>query len=746
MSSQSSVSFAFQADVANTGSLLHLLTGKALKALSDGGVDFYSVVVAITLGKGFEVRNSLGNTVPAHVKSKRGIQSVLSKILSIGWGQPELAIAMTQTKAGVNALLLIDAIAYGSTYYQAAECFSNLLSLRGCEADKLPNVDVLKHMIGYLAPFLLDLGFSRVVAHITTTATRAINLNNCGHDECLERLARAGDASSVAGAINQLMLTSQRKESNYMPTRMRGAWFSAFASHVLGMAVELRLDNAIIWQSAGSNGVAIFELGEYQADDSHFQAIIGQRVTIIELPDPKDQDSMLDSCLPIDMAFASLIAREPKIDILIQQDIRRAIYRLSLKMLKQSLEQARMMRPWGYWNFETSMALKETLNAFGFENAIFDSVDNQPPTEEMPNAIHSINALGLEAYDRLRSACGSHGDNTPENRIRSPDFHINVEPHFYTTYLRPGRKYECDCSLLCGYVNRLIVGFAYSAIYLAQCRFDASQLSIHPDNLLNQAWRRHFSPHGSQRDEDLLSYIFVLVDNIKVDIGQRMDSHFTLGLSGKSFTVCYTCILSYDCFDNQGRFFSLIPGRASVGGAFRRRIVEKDIHGICAQFSNIPVSTLLASGLSLMPHHAPSESNIFMDVSFDEKIITLSFKVGCEKASAGRIPINRCINFIMKAWGVSCPHEPTSELRVQKDQNLAVVGFGALSSKKGRNKNVTHLIALRGNKLEQLLTFGMLESYEDTHNTGFVFQLTACLKCCIATAKNEGCDLIIMGG
>lgn len=255
---------------------------------------------------------------------------------------------------------------------------------------------------------------------------------------------------------------------------MRGAWFSAFASHVLGMAVELRLNNAIIWESAGSNGIAIFELGEYQADDSHFQAIIGQRVTIIELPDPKDQDSMLDSCLPIDMAFASLIAREPKIDILLQQEIRRAIYRLSLKMRKQSLEQVEMPRPWCYRDFEIAKALKETLNAFGFENAIFDSVDNQPPTEEMPNAIHSIEALGLEAYDRLRSACGSHGDNTPENRIRSPDFymndephfHINVEPHFYTTYLRSGRKYECDCSLLCGYVNRLIVGFASSAILL----------------------------------------------------------------------------------------------------------------------------------------------------------------------------------------------------------------------------------------------------------------------------------------
>ncbi|KAG4220787.1 hypothetical protein PC116_g30734 [Phytophthora cactorum] len=186
--SDSAVGFSFQADVVNTGSLAHLLTGRVLKALSDGGVDFYSVAAAIALGKGFEVRDSLGNSVRTHIMSKRGIQSIWSKALSIGWGQPGIAVAMTQTKAGVNALLIIDAFASGSSSYQAAQCFSTLLSLRGCEADQLPNVDVLKHMIDHFVPFIHDLGFSKVLAHITTAATRIINQTSFGNDKATAKL------------------------------------------------------------------------------------------------------------------------------------------------------------------------------------------------------------------------------------------------------------------------------------------------------------------------------------------------------------------------------------------------------------------------------------------------------------------------------------------------------------------------------------------------------------------------------
>ncbi|KUI57943.1 hypothetical protein VP1G_10968 [Cytospora mali] len=59
MSNQNAVGFGFQADIVNTASLTHMLTGRVLKAMSDGGIDFYAVVAAIHLGKSISVRKSL---------------------------------------------------------------------------------------------------------------------------------------------------------------------------------------------------------------------------------------------------------------------------------------------------------------------------------------------------------------------------------------------------------------------------------------------------------------------------------------------------------------------------------------------------------------------------------------------------------------------------------------------------------------------------------------------------------------
>ncbi len=42
------VGFGFQADVVSTASLAHFLTGRMLKALSDGRVDLYALAAAST--------------------------------------------------------------------------------------------------------------------------------------------------------------------------------------------------------------------------------------------------------------------------------------------------------------------------------------------------------------------------------------------------------------------------------------------------------------------------------------------------------------------------------------------------------------------------------------------------------------------------------------------------------------------------------------------------------------------------
>ncbi|KAI1778613.1 hypothetical protein F4818DRAFT_305486 [Hypoxylon cercidicola] len=284
---------SFQADVVHVGSLAHLITGRALKAFSDGGVDLYAAVAVHALGKSFVVKSSLEMTVHSHIMAmgRTGMQSVLAKALKLGWGHSGLAEDMTRTRAGTNALLLIGALAAGSTYFSAAECLSELLSLHGCEADKLPNLDILKRMIAHLAPFVQDLGFSKVLTHITTVAMDVIKAGRDENVQAEHHLTSYGGALGAAGAVSRLMLVSKKRETLHMTTRMRGAWLSTFASHILGMAVELRLNNVIVWGSAGSNGAAIFELGQYQPTGFLAPAVSHRRIMLVQQSAQKNEDS-----------------------------------------------------------------------------------------------------------------------------------------------------------------------------------------------------------------------------------------------------------------------------------------------------------------------------------------------------------------------------------------------------------------------------------------------------------------------
>ncbi|KAI0386930.1 hypothetical protein F5Y04DRAFT_73854 [Hypomontagnella monticulosa] len=717
---ENAVGFAFQAEISNTGSLVHLLTGRALKALSDGGVDFYSVAAAVTLGKSFVVRDSLGNTVRSHIMSKGGIQSVLSKALSIGWGHSGLAIEMTSTRAGVNALLLIGALATGSTSYQAAEYFADLLALRGCEADKLPNTDVLKQMIGYLSPFVHDLGFSKVLAHITTTAIRAIRIDD-PHDTKTEAYAtRHGGASDIAGAINQLMLTSQKGEDIYMITRAMGAWLCAFGSHILGMSVELRLDDRIIWASAGTKGTAIFELGDYGADDS-VQSSSG--IMLVDVSDPENQTSTIITH-PIGEIFDSLMARDPRIDDTIREAIYQAICLISLSMSSVFVvEYTQFHSVRINSKFKAYEALKETLRAFGFKE---DRVDSITPIalNHTPNS--NIASTLRKGARRLYSfiICDKHS---------------------------PGVCPEEMGRCLRGYIDRVVFGISLIVTYLMQCRFNADQLEIREDILLEDQeylgrGRAELMTLGySQRR--MISNIMLVTGNgdaeqLRLGLIEDFENWPSiLGLSAGRNTICYTCVLRNDCYDMQGRFLSILPGRASLNGSLRSLLLETQKFPALSTLQ-APSLTSLALGSTLMPHHAPSNANIYMDVSLTEKAMMFNFAFGPDRFHTQQLTIAHCIITILGGDILRCSHGDMAAFRVGSNQNLATVGFGCVTEERKRDTDLLELIAVRGNKLEQLLTVGVLSKQRKE----YVFQAMSCLKCSIDEAERKRCKYVVMGG
>jgi hypothetical protein len=207
------VGFSLQADLLSSGSLLHNTTGHLLKALSDGGVDFYPIAAAIYLGKQIPVLKSHQTAVSKLLSSRTGRAGFLAKALSIGWGYSDIAIELSRTQAGTSALLTIGALVTGSNIYTATDAFAELLVLGGCQQDELPNIDVLKTMISYLAPFMADIGFRKVFEHIISTSKRACSLRG---ERLPAGLEATGEVPAWARAFRQLESVAKRKETLYL--------------------------------------------------------------------------------------------------------------------------------------------------------------------------------------------------------------------------------------------------------------------------------------------------------------------------------------------------------------------------------------------------------------------------------------------------------------------------------------------------------------------------------------------------
>ncbi|KAI0179531.1 hypothetical protein GGR52DRAFT_536514 [Hypoxylon sp. FL1284] len=710
----SDVGFSFQADVVNVGSLAHLITGRALKSLSDGGVDFYSVVVVHMLGKSFVVSSSLEASVHSHIvaKGRTGIQSVLSKALRIGWGHSGLAEDMSRTRAGTNALLLIGALATGSTSFVAAQCLSELLSLYGCRADKLPNLDVLSHMTGYLAPFVQDLGFPKILAHVTTTAARAICLQTPDNTQAAIHLTRHGDAPGVAGTINQLMLTSKKRETVYLITRMRGAWFSTFASHLLGMAVELRLNDSVVWASAGSNGTAIFELGEHQTAESPVPVVSDRKIMLVEPTGPEIEKSV-EVFYSVGDAFESLIAQFPAINIELRGAIARSISRVSLSYARNRNKGNYL----GNGDFDMYGAHRETLQAFGI-----DSI-SEGPTEYLRRG--------------LMNACGKHGDRQSQE-------------DFYKVF---GSLVKMHLKCLCGRVNRLIEGFAAAIYALMHCRFDASKLSLRGDVLLGESRKSQLvkllnNDSGLGTLDGVLSYLMALtcIDDKKIQLQLKLfnDDYRVMGLSGGNHTVYYTGLLQTNCYDQQGRFLSLSPGRASVDGTMRLLLLEGASGWNTDHSQAMDLSTSLGVGSFVEPHYLPSRVSVYLGVRLEEGAIQVRFAVGLEKATADEISLTQCVHYVLSRKFLRCEHKANAQFRVENEHNVKVLGFNPCLARK--REDALHMFALRGNKLEQVISTYTI--YYRQGKDASELQHFACLKCCIEAALKRPPDFrsVIMGG
>ncbi|KAF6819270.1 hypothetical protein CPLU01_13073 [Colletotrichum plurivorum] len=294
-------------------------------ALSDGGVDTYAVSAAFWLGAKIPVRSSLADTIHMHVSKRPAYYSVINKLLTIGWGHSTPVIEMTRTRAGTNALLLVGALREGVSPYIAAQSLSEVLAVYGLGPEAMPNIDVLQHV-------------TNVVERAIEAS--AIEFRALGDDDAIKktrihsrRLRYEGAPDSLARAINQLVFTSKKGQEHYMILEMRGTWLPAFASHMLGMSVQLHYGDKLIWASGGDNGTTALQIGSPPQHGSSMTSSLGH-LTIVTCPVPDFGKIPMPITHSIESALESVLLKWPQIDLDLAVAIHAAIRRLSFNLFR----------------------------------------------------------------------------------------------------------------------------------------------------------------------------------------------------------------------------------------------------------------------------------------------------------------------------------------------------------------------------------------------------------------------------
>lgn len=248
MSSQSTaVGFQFQGDVFGGGSLTWQATGRLFKALSDGGIDPYSVSALVQLGKGVQVSEKLRLSIGHLVRSRSNRSSFISKALWLGWGHTEIAYELAKTQAGLSALALIAAFSAGTSDFEASRSLVALMGEFGCEADMLPSVEALRPAVSFFAPIVRDCGVAEVLGQVKRQCEVQMSPSQCSDG------LNVGDPHVWANTLKLIFSAYAQGVNLTICAQQRAFWFAAFAARILGMAtvVQMSPSGPALWQCAG---------------------------------------------------------------------------------------------------------------------------------------------------------------------------------------------------------------------------------------------------------------------------------------------------------------------------------------------------------------------------------------------------------------------------------------------------------------------------------------------------------------
>jgi hypothetical protein len=646
---------------------------------------------------------------------------------------------MSRTKAGTSALLLIGALRTGSSAFTAAQCISELLVLSGCETDKVPNVDVLRAMVTYLAPFVHDLGFSKVLQHITTSCEHTITRLQKGVPEGLTAI---GEARVLAGAIRQLCLTSEREESIYLVVGQRAAWLAAFASHLLGSAVDMLLDDTVVWAAAGSKGRITLQL---QCD--YKEAVTHGNLQLIPAPESYSARNPLVLEYALGDALEAELGKLPVIDddltLAIQSSVVRSSFRRVMAKSRGPESLTRLLRD----SPTTKTALTQTLIDFNIPSEVqLAALANYSPLQQSPwledhpltdDPIASIVAsLDHGSYGKIKKYCGIH----------------SVEA--------TSESYEYPSGCLCSHIGHLITSISMTAIALSRCVYNTKEIRLQsaildgthvPLWLVPGAGKSTYSMSYNGPDTwlifEFLSIALMPAENrVAMSMVPQLQAGLdaqpvVLGVSGGNYTVLYTGLLDTEAFDDCGRVITIASGRASVTGILRNLIFEDNNANLfMSQTLKYPVLPVLSPGSFLKPHYCPGPFKIFMDASLSENAIIIKTRVGLDPMNTSITLFSHSLRSFLSISVLSnaCDHPSDQPYQLPATRSYRLAPFYPFNlSTVYSGELIVH--ALQGNRLEQMFQIPWLPDVRVSP-----LQMRSCLRCIFAERSYR--NTIIMGG
>jgi len=729
MSSSNQVGFSFQADVVGGASLVYSGTGRLLKYLSDGGIDAYAIMACMELSRTIPITATQEMTTSRLLASRGGRAGFLVKALHIGWGHSDIAMELARTRAGTAAMILVNALATGGTSFDAAVALQNLMELNGCEPSMLPNVDVLLTMVRYIAPLLYDSGFKPTLQQILDTLSKDPRLGL----DVIGTWNTVGDSLEWCKAARQLAFSAERKEHVYLITEQRGAWLAAFAVHVLRMAVEIKVRSTIIWESAGSQGLAVFELDSTANEDFPYDSTLR-----IERPATNFGYRPLIVDHAMHEALQHCLSTNSRIDYRIV-DI---IYSTILKTTHATALECRIR--WSHVG-EQSMSLLnkqkilQVCHDLGIPSEWVDQYDWKEPTTNGVWFAPKYRALRYVAPQDLKvleSICGLHSTN----------------PYATTK--------EC----LCNEIGLLIHGTASTILSLVPCGYHAQEIRVSSQVLVgntNTGWndclanRKGLGPLTGPAiltNTQLMSHLSHLVHDPDIAFEptsrQINDQCNILAVSLGHVSIFHKSILDKDCVGYNRSIIEIQVGRLTLN-KLPRTLVEQHRLPAFSEKTKPPSSlcstwTRIARGVSVAPHYSEVDTHAILNASLAENSILISCEVKSKDLVAEIQPfpidICYCIGQVMSChWPdlgfaenrdgfvYECGHERGSPLTVDEDVTTVISPlFGTSSTSLGlwtAEYSKLILYALKGRSLEQIIQASFLQP-ERTF-----MQIWRCLPC-----------------